>query len=175
MSGGSCGLHTVFAPDTTDDKLLSSVLHWVAENPGVRLLTLQFAGLDCAGKMAALSKRTRTSIKESNHFGLLLRSLKEIGDEQNARDGTRSIDTLIETHLSFAARLGLDDLVPALLTAGADKNKVEKRGATPLLIAAGADVNQATADGITPLAAAEESDHAEVAELLTAAGGDAGL
>ena len=101
MSGGSCGLHTVFAPDTTDDKLLSSVLHWVAENLGVRLLTLQFAGLDCAGKMAALSKRTRTSIKESNHFGLLLRSLKEIGDEQNARDGTRSIDTLIETHLSF--------------------------------------------------------------------------
>ena len=114
MSGGSCGLHTVFAPDTTDDKLLSSVLHWVAENPGVRLLTLQFAGLDCAGKMAALSKRTRTSIKESNFLGLLLRTLRAIGDEQSGRDGTRSTDTVIETQLLFAARLGLEDLVSSL-------------------------------------------------------------
>ena len=97
MSEESCGLPTVIL--------------WKNETPEVLLLTFQFAGLDCAGKMAALSKRTRTSIKESNLFGLLLRSLKEIGDEQNARDGTRSIDTLIETHLSFAARLGLEDLL----------------------------------------------------------------
>ena len=75
MSEESCGLDTGFALDTADNEHLSSILVWVAEYKGAFGLTVQFGGLEYAGKVAALSKLTRKAIKGSNHLILALELL----------------------------------------------------------------------------------------------------
>ena len=94
----------------------------VIETDEVFVLIVQFGGLDCPGKVAALSTRLRSSIKASGFLERVLHALRKLGDEQVGRDGSRWIDTVIEAQLLFVARLGLDDSVSALLEAGADKN-----------------------------------------------------
>ena len=88
--------------------------------------------------------------------------------------------------LDMAARNGDENVVDALIVAGADVNKADERGCTPLLrairngkatvvaalIAAGADVNKANEDECTPLHFAAREGNAAVVDALIAAGAD---
>ena len=84
----------------------------------------------------------------------------------------------------WAACYGLEEVVRALVAAGADLNKANDRGAAPLymaseqghlpvvqcLVTAGAHINQADNEGDTPLGVARLIGHAEIARVLEEAG-----
>ena len=84
----------------------------------------------------------------------------------------------------WAACYGLEKVVRALVTAGADLNKENDDGATPLsiasqqghlpvvqyLVTAGAHINQAANEGYTPLYVASQEGHLPVVQCLVTAG-----
>jgi ankyrin repeat protein len=124
--------------------------------------------------------------------GLTARSIETrtgIMDTATATDEVRplpSMDRLVELMID-AARMGRDDMIPALLQAGVDVNAHDAKGYTPLiiatyngqesttalLIAAGADLDGADgAKGNTALMGVAFKGYASIATMVVDAGAD---
>jgi len=169
------------------DGLGRTPLHYaVARSSQLSISGIRGAAL-VLGPPSARSNQTATALRllraHANPAAATLRSIPSLHRDEIAPAGT--------TPLHFAARLGNEDLIRALLEAGAPAASMDQAGETPLhaaarlwltngaarLLSAHAPLNVANHAGRTPLRIAVESRGAAMAQVLLDAGAspDVGL
>ena len=158
-------------------------LRWV-EEMGIELQGLELVLVEQEGGVVKKAEKVLRWLVDGEREELAtLHATKSRAKDMVNFDGFRvaNISTLWK-----AAEMGYVPVVRALVTKGADMNKVMRNGATPLYIASqnghvevvsilaerGADINKANNNGTTPLWIASGKGHVEVVRVLAERGAD---